>query len=64
MSLSSSAGDFTEEQLHLSEYAQLRKSADTQRQIKDSQLKMVEAQQKMRDLSINIRYFISYSGQH
>ncbi|KAJ8298884.1 hypothetical protein KUTeg_022944 [Tegillarca granosa] len=47
-SVSSSAGDVQFHDI-------VRKSQDTQRQIKDSQLKMTEAHQKMRDLSINIR---------
>ncbi|XP_021353306.1 kinesin-like protein KIF27 [Mizuhopecten yessoensis] len=52
-SLSSSAGDLDGHLLRHSE--EVRKSTNTQRQIKESQLKMVESQQKMRDLSINIK---------
>ncbi|XP_033751505.1 LOW QUALITY PROTEIN: kinesin-like protein KIF27 [Pecten maximus] len=50
-SLSSSAGDLD----FLKQSEDLRKSTNTQRQIKESQLKMIESQQKMRDLSINIK---------
>lgn len=34
----------------------LRKSANTQRMLKESRLKLTDAHTKMRDLSINIRY--------
>lgn len=50
-SVSSSAGD----QLYETVEDRLRKSINTQRKIKETQIKMSEDHQKMRDLSINIR---------
>ena len=53
-SVSSSAGDNTA--MYDTVEDRLRKSVNTQRKIKESQLKMTEVHQKIRDLSINIRY--------
>eukprot|EP00105_Crassostrea_gigas_P031495 XP_011454205.1 PREDICTED: kinesin-like protein KIF27 isoform X2 [Crassostrea gigas] len=50
-SLSSSAGDTVYDTVE----DRLRKSINTQRKIKETQIKMSEDHQKMRDLSINIR---------
>ncbi|KAK3104146.1 hypothetical protein FSP39_024813, partial [Pinctada imbricata] len=51
-SMSSSAGDMA---VYETVEDRLRKSVNTQRKIKESQLKMTEVHQKIRDLSINIR---------
>ena len=50
-SVSSSAGDTVYETVE----DRLRKSINTQRRIKEAQIKMSEDHQKMRDLSINIK---------
>ena len=56
-SLSSSAGGDNLGNNHLDTIEDsLRKSSNTQRMLKDSRLKLTDAHNKMRDLSINIRY--------